>query len=66
MNILERLRDLATAVALNSKMETKHGETADIAYTIIEAAQKVCAAWNENKPDTILGERINELNDLLN
>lgn len=39
-NLLERLRDLAEAIAINPSMAGKHGETADLAYIAIAEAEK--------------------------
>jgi len=33
--------------------------------TIRNAAEAICKAWNSESPDAILGDRINEMQDLL-
>ena len=43
MDILERLRDLAEAVALNPTVEIKHGETADLAHDEIRRVRETLA-----------------------
>ena len=42
-DLLTRLRALATAIAFNPKMETKHGETADLAHDRITDLEKQLA-----------------------
>ena len=43
MDILERLREAAEAVALNPDMATRHGETADLAHDEIRRLREALA-----------------------
>ena len=47
MSILDRLREQATAIALCDSIETKHGETSDIAYSLLQEIQEYLIAASD-------------------
>jgi len=51
---------------LNTRKELEAAQTDLINYhSLRKAADAVCRAWNTEAPDVILGDRINEMQDLL-